>query len=106
MKAMYDPPHPGEVLMETYLGPLELTVTEAAKMLGIGRQALSSIISGHTGVSVSMAVKLAKACNTTPQMWLNMQQLYDLWQARKAVDTTHVRRFPGISGQDEARFIT
>ncbi len=99
---MHNPCHPGEILLEEYVNPLGLTVTRAAKLLGIGRQALSALVSGRAGVSVAMAMKLAKACNTSPQMWLNMQQQYDLWQARKTVKTGHVKRFPGISGSDHA----
>ena len=96
MKAMFDPPHPGEVLMESYLRPLGLTVTKAAKMLGVGRQALSALVSGRSDVSVAMAMKLARACNTSPDLWLAMQQQYDLWQARQRVDVHEVKRFPGI----------
>ena len=99
MKIMYDPPHPGEVLTEAYLEPLGLNVTGAALLLGVGRQALSALVNGRADVSVPMAIKLAKACNTTPQLWLNMQQQYDLWQAKKHVKLGKVKRFPGISGE-------
>lgn len=76
----HDPPHPGELLYELYLEPLKLTVTEAADKLLITRPNLSAILNGKAGISPVMAVKLAKAFNTTPQYWLNLQANYDLWQ--------------------------
>ena len=82
---MYDPTHPGEMLREDYLEPLGLSVTEAAKGLGISRKGLSEILNGRTGISPAMAVKLAKAFCTTPELWLNLQSQYDLWHAQKEV---------------------
>ncbi len=75
---MYDPPHPGEILKEDYLVPLELSITETASALGVTRQALSALINGRGGVSPEMAIRLSKAFNTSPQLWLNLQQLFDL----------------------------
>lgn len=77
----YDPPHPGEILSEFYLEPLNLTVTEAAEKLFITRPNLSAIINRKAGISAHMAIKLAKAFKTTPHYWLNLQAAYDLWQA-------------------------
>lgn len=82
-KMMYNPPHPGEVLKGLYLEPLGLTVTRAASALKVSRQALSELINGKTGVSCQMALKLGKAFNTTPDLWLNMQYKYDLWQTKQ-----------------------
>lgn len=83
---MYNPPHPGEIIKEAYLEPLGLTVTEAARALKVTRKTLSAIINGRAGVSPAMAIRLSKAFNTTPQLWLNMQQSYDLWHAKKETD--------------------
>ncbi len=80
---MYKPAHPGEVLREMYLMPLGLTVTDTAKSLGITRKTLSELLNGRSGISTSMALRLSKAFGTTPELWLNMQQNYDLWKARK-----------------------
>src|SRR5690606_7969473 len=77
----HNPPHPGEILSELYLEPLNLTVTEAAKKLLITRPNLSAIINGKEGISALMAIKFAKAFRTTPHYWLNLQAAYDLWQA-------------------------
>ena len=76
----HDPPHPGQILYELYFQPLKLSVTEAAGKLLITRPNLSAIINGKAGISPQMAVKLARAFNTTPHYWLNLQANYDLWQ--------------------------
>ena len=88
---MYKPAHPGEVLKEMYLEPLELTVTNAAESLGITRKTLSELINGRSGISTSMALRLSKAFGTTPELWLNMQQNYDLWRAKKKTRLSKVK---------------
>ncbi len=80
---MHNPPHPGEVLKELCLEPLGLTVTEAAKGLGVSRKTLSTILNGKSGISPEMAVRLSIAFNTSSESWLNQQSQYDLWQAEK-----------------------
>ena len=88
---MHNPPHPGEIIKKAYLQPLGLTVTEAAKALKVTRKTLSAIINGRTGISPTMAIRLSKAFNTTPQLWLNIQQSYDLWYAQKEMDASKVK---------------
>lgn len=78
---MHNPPHPGEVLRDLCLEPLGISVTEAAKALGVARKTLSSILNGHSGISPEMAIRLGKAFDTTPESWLNQQMQHDLWQA-------------------------
>jgi addiction module HigA family antidote len=87
---MYNPPHPGETIKEAYLEPLGLTVTETAKALKVTRKTLSAIINGRAGISPAMAIRLSRAFNTTPQLWLNIQQSYDLWHAQKETDISDV----------------
>ena len=89
---MYNPPHPGEVLRDLCLEPLELTVTEAARALGISRKTLSAILNGRAGISPEMAIRLAKAFDTTPESWLNQQMQYDLWQAQQSVGDLNVQK--------------
>ncbi|KEQ11260.1 hypothetical protein GZ77_26260 [Endozoicomonas montiporae] len=89
---MFNPMHPGEVLKESYLEPLNISVTEAAKRLGVARKTLSELINTRSDVSVEMAHKLAKACDTTPKFWLNMQVNYDLWLSRN-MEFENVRAF-------------
>lgn len=88
---MHRPAHPGEVLKELYLEPLQLTVTDAAKALGVTRNALSELVNGHSGVSTPMALRLGKAFGTTPELWLNMQQNYDLLVARNKISLSNVK---------------
>jgi addiction module HigA family antidote len=80
---MHNPPHPGELLRELCLAPLGLTVTDAARALGVSRKKLSSILNGRAGISAEMAVRLSIAFNTTPESWLTQQVQYDLWQAAR-----------------------
>ena len=79
MSEMYNPPHPGEVLREWLEG---ITITEAAKRLGVTRVALSRVLNGAAGVSADMDLRLSKALGTTPGSWYAMQGSYDLWQAK------------------------
>ena len=88
---MYKPAHPGEVLKEMYLAPLGLTVTDTALSLGITRKTLSELINGRSGISTSMALRLSKAFGTTPELWLNMQQNYDLWKAKRKTRLSKVK---------------
>lgn len=79
---MHNPPHPGEILRADYLEPLGLSVTEAARALGVTRKTLSAVLNERTGISPAMAHRLSKALDTTPEFWVNLQAQYDLWQAR------------------------
>ena len=75
---MHNPPHPGKVLRE-YLGTMSVTGT--ARHLGVTRVALSRVLNGSAGISASMALKLADALGTSPELWIGMQAQYDLWRA-------------------------
>jgi addiction module HigA family antidote len=74
--------HPG-VMVEEWRNGLNLTVQEMAKHLGVTRQTLSRIVHGRQGVTADMALRLSEALNTSPLVWLNLQQRYDLAQAAK-----------------------
>jgi addiction module HigA family antidote len=80
---MHNPPHPGEIIRNLCLEPLELSVTDAASALGVSRKTLSSILNGRSGISPEMALRLSRAFNTTPESWLHQQVQYDLWNAKK-----------------------
>jgi len=80
---MHNPPHPGEVLRELCLEPLGLTVTQAARALGVSRKTLSSILNGRAGITPQMAVRLSLAWGTTAESWMNQQVQYDLWHAER-----------------------
>jgi len=89
---MHNPPHPGEIIRVVCLEPLGLTVTRAAKGLGISRKTLSAILNGRAGVSPEMAVRLSIAFDTTAESWLKQQLLHDLWQAEKLRKSLRVAR--------------
>jgi addiction module HigA family antidote len=89
---MHNPPHPGEVIRELCLEPLGISVTVAARGLGVTRKTLSELLNGKSGVSPSMALRLAIAFDSTAESWLNMQQQYDLYHARKNPALRRVKR--------------
>jgi addiction module HigA family antidote len=91
---MHNPPHPGEVLKELCLDPLDLTVTAAAAGLGVTRKTLSAVLNGRAGVSPDLAIRLSKAFGRSPESWLALQMQYDLWQAGQRAKKIAVRKFP------------
>lgn len=74
------PTHPGEVLLEDIIKPLKLTITEAAKDLGVSRKTLSELVNCKASLSPKMAVRIAESTKTSPESWLNMQTKLDLWK--------------------------
>jgi addiction module HigA family antidote len=80
---MHNPAHPGEILRELYLAPLGITITAAAKALGVTRKHVSAIVNEHTPVTPDMALRLAVAFTTDPELWVNLQAQYDLWTVSK-----------------------
>ena len=88
---MKNPPHPGRIVRQDCVEPLGLTVTEAAKVLGVTRQALNNLVNGKAGISPEMAVRISKAFGGSPEMWLRLQANYDL--ARIQQDEIGVKRY-------------
>jgi addiction module HigA family antidote len=76
------PVHPGEVLKEEFMAPLELSANKLARVLRVPANRISAIVNGERGVSADTALRLAKALGTTPDFWLNLQKQYDLDCAR------------------------
>ena len=84
MSRMHNPSHPGAILADTVLRKNGgLSVTEFAKALNVSRVALSRVVNQRAGVSAELAIRLSKALGSSPEVWLNMQQAYDLWRAQK-----------------------
>ena len=84
MSRMHNPSHPGAILADTVLRKDGgITVTEFAKALNVSRVALSRVVNQRAGVSAELAIRLAAALGTSAEVWLNMQQAYDLWHAQK-----------------------
>ena len=76
------PSHPGGILKRLYMEPLSLTITQLADVLGVSRKTVSKITNEKGAIIPDMALRLSRALDTTPELWLNLQQAYDLWQAR------------------------
>ncbi len=89
---MKNPPHPGRIIRQECIEPLGLTVTEAATRLGVKRQTLNNIVNEKAGVSAEMAIRLAKAFGSRPDVWLGLQMQYDLAKAEKTARTIKVQR--------------
>lgn len=83
MSAIHAPLHPGEIIKETLIKQSHLTVTEAAKRLGVTRPALSRLLNGKANLSPEMAARLAKLLSTSAELWLNLQAQYDAWRAHE-----------------------
>lgn len=76
------PVHPGRILLKHYIEPLDVKIVDLADNLGVSRKAVSAIVNEHKAITSDMALRLSKAFGTTPELWLNLQRNYDLWQAR------------------------
>ena len=87
------PTHPGEILKSLYIDPLEITITDTAAKLGVTRKALSELVNGHSGVSAEMALRLSLAFSTSPELWLGLQQDYDIWNAQKKMGKLEIKPF-------------
>ncbi len=90
---MHNPPHPGEVIKRQCLEPLGLTVTAAAKGLGVSRNTLSMLLNGRLGISPEMAIRLSQGFGGSPESWLQQQMQYDLWLAQQRKNTIKVQKF-------------
>ncbi len=80
-KMKRQPTHPGKIIKEDYLEPLSITIKDMAESLGVSRKTLSKIINQRGSITPDMALRLSRAFDTTPNLWLNLQKNYDLWHA-------------------------
>jgi addiction module HigA family antidote len=85
-KTKRQPTHPGAILKDIVLPALGMPVSEAARQLGVTRQTLHAILAGRSAISAEMALRLGRFCGNGPNLWLNMQQAFDLWQAEVRLD--------------------
>jgi addiction module HigA family antidote len=81
------PTHPGEILLEEFLKPREMTHAALSAKLEIPIQRVNTLINGKRGVSPETAIMLARVFETTPEFWMNLQTKYDLWMARREMET-------------------
>ena len=89
---MKKPPHPGLSVRHDCIEPLDLSITEAADILGVTRQTLNNLVNGKSGISPEMAIRLDKAFGGGAETWLRLQMAYDLAQARKHEGEIKVKR--------------
>lgn len=96
--AMKDSVHPGVIVREDCMEPLNLSVTECAKVLGVARQTLSNLVNAKASVSVEMAYRLSKAFGSTPRTWLGMQLAFDLAHSQGLEEKIKVKRVSAERG--------
>ncbi|QCF27167.1 HigA family addiction module antitoxin [Hydrocarboniclastica marina] len=88
---LHNPPHPGEFIREVYLEPFGISSRQLASSLGVSPSTLSRLLKGDSGISPEMSLRLSKVLGRTPESWLAMQDMYDLWLARRTVDVDSLR---------------
>jgi len=96
---MKKPPHPGHSIKDACLDPVNLSVTEGAKVLGVARHTLSRVINGHAGITPEMAIRLEKAGWSNADHWLRLQTAFDLAQARQHEKEIRVKRYEPAEAQ-------
>jgi len=90
--AMHNPPHPGEIIRAFCVEPLHVSVTEAAKALGVTRKTFSALLNGRAGISPEMALRLSRVFGRSPESWLKLQLQYDLWKTEQSIDIGNLER--------------
>lgn len=90
--AMHNPPHPGEFLREIYIEPSDVSVRKVAESLSVSPSTLNRLLNGESNVSPEMALRLSKALGRSPESWLAMQDIYNLWHARKKINLKNVKK--------------
>ena len=92
MDRIRKPSHPGEILDEHYIKPLQLNLRELADKLKISRNTLYEIRMGKASITAPLALRLGQVFDTSPELWLNLQQKYDLWIARRPIKRARPHR--------------
>jgi antitoxin HigA-1 len=93
LKRGMPPAHPGSLLKNLYLEPLGISQADCAQNLGVARKTLSMLLNERQGISAEMALRLSKAFDTTPDLWMNLQRNYDLWHAEKKVNLSKIKSY-------------
>ena len=96
MSLLKNPVHPGEVLGELFLTPLEMSAGALAKRLGVPRTRIERLVKGDTALTADTALRLAAFFGNTPEFWLNLQRAYDLAAASREVDVSHIRPLEAV----------
>ena len=96
------PVHPGEVLREDVLPALRLSVSEAARRLGVSRQQLHRVLACTHPITTDMALRIGKFAGNGPELWLRMQQAYDLWHVERRMENELSKIEPVVSAESES----
>ena len=91
MSLITNPSHPGEVLAELYLSPLDMSAITLAEKLGVPRTRIERLVKGQTTITVDTAMRLARFFSTTPEYWMNLQRAWDLARARETIDVSGIK---------------
>jgi len=94
---MHNPPHPGEFIRSVYLEPFSMSARTLAASLGVAPSTLNRVITGKSGISAEMALRLSRALGRSPESWLAMQDHYDLWQTRQHANLDNVQQVEFIA---------
>lgn len=92
------PTHPGEMLLEEFLRPLEMTQSELARRIHVSFPRVNEIINGHRGITPDTALRLSKLFGTTPEFWLNGQRNWDLWHAMRSENAKDIETIQAVAG--------
>lgn len=90
---MYNPPHPGEILLEDVLPGLNMTIKDFAEHLGFTRETVSRVLHGKAKISTDLAWRLEQAGISTARLWLLLQAKYDIWQIKNKPNQKHIDTF-------------
>jgi antitoxin HigA-1 len=90
MSLVTNPSHPGEVLAELYLAPLDMSPIALARRLDVPRTRIERLVKGETAITVDTAMRLARFFSTTPEYWMNLQRAWDLARARETIDVSGI----------------
>ena len=89
------PNHPGGILKRLYLAPMKITGSDLSRQIGVSKNTVSKLVNERGSITPDMALRLSRAFKTTPDLWLNLQKKYDLWQAgQKSMDWQRITPFP------------
>lgn len=94
---MYTPPHPGEFILATYMEPFGLSCRFLAGQLDVSPSTLNRLLKQQSSISPEMALRLSKALGRTPESWLAMQDMYDLWVAGENVNLDKVQKIEFVA---------
>jgi addiction module HigA family antidote len=89
---MHNPPHPGEFIKEVYLSPFNISSRTVAEKLKVSPSTFNRLVNKESNVSPEMALRLSKTLGRSPESWLAMQDIYNLWHAKNNIDLTQVEK--------------